>query len=122
MKKIKKLEKEFNKALEMGLKSHPMASKQIEINKESQKKLENIDDKLLIALATQNLQNYILTTCREIAIQRELKRRQRALPPDYVKLVVDYHYDNILKDEDMCSVEDFKKWYESEETRNKCGE
>lgn len=102
-------EKKFDKALEIGLKSHPMASKKIEINPVSQKKLEDVSDKLLIALATQNLQNYILTTCREIAIQRELKRRKRALPPDYVKMVVDYQYDNILKDEDLCDVEELKK-------------
>lgn len=107
---MKDLKKKFDKALEIGLKSHPMASKKIEINGESQKKLENIDDKLLIALATQNLQNYILVTCREISIQRELKRRKRALPPDYVKMVVDYQYDNILKDKDLCDVEEFKKW------------
>ena len=112
-------EKEFDEALEKGLKSHPMASKHIEINKESQKKLKDIDDSLLIGLATQNLQNYILITCREIAIQRELKRRKRALPPDYVKFVVDEHYSNILKDEDICSVEEFKKWFETEETKVK---
>ena len=110
-------EKEFNEALEHGLKSHPMASRPIEINKESQKKLENIEDKLLIGLAIQNLENYVLTTCREIAIQRELERRQRALPTEFVKLVVDEYYSNIVKDEDMCSVEDLKKWFEAEETK-----
>lgn len=104
----KNKEKEFEKALEFGLKSHPMASKQIEINKESQKKLESIDDKLLIGLATQNLQNYILITCREIAIQRELKRRERALPPQFVKGIVDEFYDCVLNDEDLCNVEDLK--------------
>lgn len=100
--------KKFDKALEIGLKYHPMAEKKIEINSESQKKLENIDDKLLIALAAGNLQNYILTTCREIAIQRELKRRKRALPPQFVKEIVDECYDSILNDEDLCDIEDLQ--------------
>lgn len=107
-------EKEFNEALEHGLKSHPMASKHIEINKESQKKLKDISDQLLIALAGNNLQNYILVTCREIAIQRELRRRKRALPPIFVKGIVDEFYERTLNDEDLCSIEDFKKWYEKQ--------
>ena len=109
-----KFKKEFEKALEFGLKSHPMARTSIEINPVSQKKLEDIDDKLLIALAAQNLQNYILTTCREIAIQRELKRRKRALPPFFVKEIVDEFYEGTLNDENLCNVEEFKKWYEEQ--------
>ena len=110
----KNKEKEFEKALEYGLKSHPMASTSIEINPVSQKKLEDIDNELLIALAGNNLQNYILTTCREIAIQRELRRRKRALPPEFVKGIVDVFYEGTLNDEDLCNVEDFKKWYEEQ--------
>lgn len=110
----KNKEKEFEKALEYGLKSHPMASTSIEINPVSQEKLKNISDQLLIALAGKNLQNYILTTCREIAIQRELRRRKRALPPIFVKGIVDEFYDCTLTDEDLCNIEEFKKWYEEQ--------
>jgi len=110
----KNKEKEFEKALEFGLKSHPMASTSIEINPVSQKKLEDISDQLLIGLAGSNLQNYILTTCREIAIQRELRRRKRALPPIFVKGIVDEFYSGTLNDEDLCNVEEFQKWYEEQ--------
>lgn len=110
MGKIK--DKKFEKELEKGLKSHYLADSHIEINAKSQEKLKDIDDKLLIGLATQNLQNYILITCREIAIQRELRRRKRALPPQFVKEIIDEFYDGTLNDEDICSVEDFKKCYE----------
>ena len=104
--------KEFEEELEKGLKSHPMADRKVEINSESQKKLENIDDSLLIGLAATNIESYVLITCREIALQRELRRRKRALPPDFVKEVVDKCYDKTLKDKDLCSVEVFKKWRE----------
>lgn len=110
----KNKEKKFEKELEFGLKSHPMASTPIEINPVSQKKLEDIDNELLIALAGNNLQNFILTTCREIAIQRELRRRRRALPPEFVKGIVDVFYSGTLNNEDLCNVEDFKKWYEEQ--------
>lgn len=85
----------------------------VDINKESQKKLENIDDKLLIALATKNLTDFTLITCREIAIQREMKRRKRALPPEYVKEVVDEIYSFTLEDKDLCSVEELKNEFET---------
>lgn len=103
-------EKEF----EIGLKSHYLADSPIEINEESQKKLENIDNQLLIALAGKNLQDFILVTCREKAIQTELRRRKRALPPFFVKGIVNEFYSHIIEDKDLCNVEDFKKWYEQQ--------
>ena len=100
------------KELEIGLKSHYLADSPIEINEESQKKLENIDNKLLIAMAGKNLQDFILITCREKAIQTELRRRKRALPPFFVKGIVNEFYSHIIDDKDLCNVEDFKTWYE----------
>lgn len=102
------------KELEIGLKSHYLADSPIEINEESQKKLENIDDKLLIAMAGKNLQDFILVTCREKAIQTELRRRKRALPPFFVKGIVNEFYSHIIDDKDLCNVEDFKTWYDEQ--------
>lgn len=103
-------EKEF----ETVLKSHPMADYPIEINEESQKKLENIDNKLLIAMAGKNLEDFVLVTCREKAIQTELRRRKRALPPFFVKGIVNEFYSHIIDDKDLCNVEGFKTWYEQQ--------
>ena len=109
----KSKEKEFEKELEKGLKSHYLADSPIVINPKSQEKLKDIDDKLLIALASRNIQDFILVTLREKTIQTELRRRKRALPPDFVKEIVDEFYARTLTDEDICSVDEFKKWLES---------
>lgn len=107
-------EEEFEKELEKGLKAHYMADTPIEINEKSQEKLKDLDDKYLIALAGNNIQHFIMVTCREKAIQTELRRRKRALPPFFVKGVVDEFYSRILDDEDICNIEEFKKLYDEE--------
>lgn len=96
--------------LKMGtlLKMHPLADSPIQINPISQKTLENIDDTQLIGLVGDNLYNFMVITCREKALQTELRRRKRAIPPHFVKYIAGCVNEQVIADEDLFSLKEEK--------------
>ena len=98
-----------DKELEFLLKAHPLADSPIIINEKSQKSLEEIDDKTLIALVGNNLYDFTLITVREKALQTELRRRKRAIPPHFLKYVIACCHEQTVDDEDLFNLKESNK-------------
>lgn len=92
--------------LETLLKIHPLADSPIQINPISQKALEKIEDKELIGLVGNNLYNFMLITCREKALQTELRRRKRAIPPHFIRYIAGCVNEQVVADEDLFSLKE----------------
>jgi hypothetical protein len=98
-----------DKELEFLLKAHPMADSPIVINEKSQKSLEEIDDKTLITLVGDNLYNFTLITVREKALQTELRRRKKAIPPHFLRYVIGCCHEQTVDDEDLFNLKESNK-------------
>ena len=77
--------------------------------KDSQKSLEEIDDKTLITLVGENLYSFTLITVREKALQTELRRRKKAIPPHFLRYVIGCCHEQTVDDEDLFNLKESNK-------------